>query len=108
MTYLEYVTWVNTECQYAVNTCTYVCYSEILCVITSRHLGLRTSVGGNRGLMLSQCTYQMFRPNLEPSSVLDQLHGMVSCAYMYVQTGCSGQCMDRKCVDGNAVYCRAT
>ena len=29
--------------------------------------------------------YQMFRPNLGPSSVLDQLHGMVSCVSMYVQ-----------------------
>lgn len=27
----------------------------------------------------------MFRPNLGPSSVLDQLHGMVSCVCIYVQ-----------------------
>ena len=40
-------------------------------MITSRHLGLRTSVGGNRGPMLSQCTYQMFWPNIGPLSVLD-------------------------------------
>ena len=36
--------------------------------------------------MLSQCTYQMLWLNLGPLSVLDQLHGMVSCVCTYVQT----------------------
>ena len=52
--------------------------------------------------------YQMFRPNLGPSSVLDQLHGMVSCVCIYVQAlgggGAVGNAWTGNGVDGNAVY----